>query len=121
MLSSTRFIRLEKSSGVENVEGLMFNVGIDPDNNHADPAAWPAGPSRWPRKCRACTGDGLPVTGSSPWKAEPSEGTLEIHALGDDNHFPGEMGVLVHRERMLILGPGHLGTCFPTCWGSFTC
>ena len=38
-----RCIRWVKFSGVENVEGLKFNVGVDPDNNHADPVSM----ARW--------------------------------------------------------------------------
>ena len=93
---------LGEVSGVENVEGLMFNVGIDPDNNHADPASWPADHPLAPQVPSMHWG----------WAAGyrfvaleggTSEGTLEIHALGDDNHTAGEMEVLAGIENGVLL------------------
>ena len=104
-------------SGVQNVESLKFHVGIDPDNNHADPAAWPADhplapqvPSMhwgWAAGYRFVALEGGTV-----------DGNLEIHALGDDNHFPGatevaafiENGMLVLDVEADIMGFFHLLT-----------
>lgn len=87
-------------SGVSNVEGLKFNVGIDPDNNHADPASWPAGHPLAPQVPSMHWG------WSAGYRFIALEGGAglngivnhEIHALGDDNHTPGEMGVLATME-----------------------
>jgi len=94
---------LGEVSGVDNVEALKFSVGIDPTNNHADPALWPEGhplalqvPSMhwgWSAGYRFVALEGA-----------ASGATLEIHALGDDNHMPGEMEVLASIENgMLVL------------------
>ena len=104
-------------SGVQNVESLKFHVGIDPDNNHADPASWPADHPLAPQVPSMHWG----------WAAGyrfvaleggTTNGTLEIHALGDDNHFSGEMevaavmenGVLVLDVEADVLGFFHLLT-----------
>ena len=104
-------------SGVQNVESLKFHVGIDPDNNHADPASWPADHPLAPQVPSMHWG----------WAAGyrfvaleggTADGTLEIHALGDDNHFPGETevaafvenGVLVLDVEADVLGFFHLLT-----------
>ncbi len=102
-------------SGVQSVESLKFHVGIDPENNHADPASWPADHPLAPQVPSMHWG----------WAAGyrfvaleggTTDGTLEIHALGDDNHFPGETevaafvenGVLVLDVEADILGFFHL-------------
>ena len=97
---------LGEVEGVENVEALKFFVGIDPDNNHADPAAWPAGHPLAPQVPSMHWG------WSAGYRFIALEGgagingviTHEIHALGDDNHFPGETEVVASIENgMLIL------------------
>ena len=84
-------------SGVNNVEALKFHVGIDPDNNHADPASWPADHPLAPQVPSMHWG----------WAAGyrfvaleggTADATLEIHALGDDNHYPGETEVAASIE-----------------------
>ncbi len=87
-------------SEVSNVEGLKFSVGIDPDNNHADPASWPAGHPLAPQVPSMHWG------WSAGYRFIALEGgagingviTHEIHALGDDNHTPGQMEVLATME-----------------------
>jgi hypothetical protein len=86
--------------GVSNVEALKFSVGIDPDNNHADPSAWPANHPLAPQVPSMHWG------WSAGYRFIAMEGGAgingvvahEIHALGDDNHFPGEMEVLATME-----------------------
>ena len=104
-------------SGVSNVELLKFNVGIDPDNNHADPASWPADHPLAPQVPSMHWG----------WAAGyrfvaleggTADATLEIHALGDGNHSPGETevaasienGTLVLDVEADVLGFFHLLT-----------
>ena len=88
---------LGSAEGVNNVELLKFTVGVDPENNHADPVLWnadhplaPQVPSMhwgWAAGYRFVALEG------------GSDGApLEIHALGDDNHTPGEMEVLASVE-----------------------
>ena len=115
MLSSTVHA-LGEVSGVENVEALMFHVGIDPDNNHADPAAWPADHPLAPQVPSMHWGWAagyrfIALEGGT------SEGNLEIHALGDDNHTPVkwrwpaiENGTLVLDVEGDVLGFFHLLT-----------
>lgn len=86
--------------GVANVEALRFSVGIDPENNHADPAAWPANHPLAPQVPSMHWG------WSAGYRFIAMEGGAgingivvhEIHALGDDNHFPGEMEVMATME-----------------------
>ena len=102
-------------SGVNAVEDLMFNVGIDPDNNHADPASWPADHPLAPQVPSMHWG----------WAAGyrfvaleggTADANLEIHALGDDNHYPGETEVAASIE------PACWSSMWrPTCSGSSTC
>ena len=104
-------------SGIQNVESLKFHVGIDSDNNHADPASWPADHPLAPQVPSMHWG----------WAAGyrfvaleggTTDGTLEIHALGDDNHFPSETevaafvenGVLVLDVEADVMGFFHLLT-----------
>lgn len=84
-------------SGVNSVEALKFHVGIDPDNNHADPASWPADHPLAPQVPSMHWG----------WAAGyrfvaleggTADANLEIHALGDDNHYPGETEVAASIE-----------------------
>jgi len=97
---------LGEVSGVDNVEALKFSVGIDPDNNHADPAAWPADHPLAPQVPSMHWGW---AAGYRFIALEGGAGvngviTHEIHALGDDNHFPGETEVVASIENgMLIL------------------
>lgn len=91
-------------SGVQNVEGLKFHVGIDPDNNHADPAAWPADHPLAPQVPSMHWG------WASGYRFIAIEGSAgaggvvvhEIHALGDDNHFAAEMDVLASIENGVL-------------------
>lgn len=91
---------LGEVEGVSNVESLKFNVGIDPDNNHADPVAWPSDHPLAPQVPSMHWG------WSAGYRFVALEGgagingiiTHEIHALGDNNHFPGEMEVLASME-----------------------
>lgn len=92
-------------SGVSNVEALKFSVGIDPENNHADPASWPNGHPLAPQVPSMHWG------WSAGYRFIAMEGgagingvvTHEIHALGDDNHTPGEMGVLATMEDGILM------------------
>ena len=96
---------LGEVSGVDNVEALKFFVGIDPDNNHADPAAWPSDHPLAPQVPSMHWG------WASGYRFVALEGGAgingviahEIHALGDDNHFPGEMGVLATIENGVLV------------------
>ena len=97
---------LGQVTGVESVEGLKFYVGVDPENNHADPAIWPADhplalqvPSMhwgWSGGYRFIALEGESVSNGAVGH--------EVHALGDDNHYSGETEVLSSIENgMLIL------------------
>ena len=96
---------LGEVSGVENVEGLKFNVGVDADNNHADPAQWPAGHPLAPQVPSMHWG------WASGYRFIALEGGAglngivghEIHALGDNNHTPGEMEVLATIENGVLM------------------
>lgn len=93
---------LGEVSGVDNVEALKFSVGIDPTNNHADPALWPEGHPL------ALQVPSMHWGWSAGYRFVALEGaadgaTLEIHALGDDNHMPGEMEVLASMENGLLV------------------
>ncbi|MCH1576694.1 MAG: hypothetical protein L7S67_10510, partial [Flavobacteriales bacterium] len=103
--------------GVENVELVKFTVGIDPENNHADPVLWNEGHPLAPQVPSMHWG------WSAGYRFIALEGasdgaTLEIHALGDDNHTPGNMealasvenGVLVLDIEADVLGFFHLLT-----------
>jgi len=97
---------LGEVEGVQNVEGLKFFVGVDPDNNEgSDPTLWsvdhplaPQVPSMhwgWAGYRFIALEGGAGINGIIPH---------EIHALGDDNHFPGETEVAASIENgMLIL------------------
>jgi hypothetical protein len=96
---------LGQVSGVDNVEALKFYVGVDPDNNHADPVSWPAGHPLAPQVPSMHWG------WSAGYRFIALEGGAgmnglvahEIHALGDDNHFPGEMQVMASVEDGVLL------------------
>lgn len=73
----------------EKIEAINFSVGVDPDNNHLDPASWPEShplapkdPSMhwgWTAGYRFVAFEG---------RAGESLGTkYEFHALGDKNYF----------------------------------
>ena len=96
---------LGQVSGVESVEGLKFFVGVDPENNHADPVLWPADhplalqvPSMhwgWSGGYRFIALEGESVSNGDVGH--------EIHALGDDNHYPGETEVLATIENGVLI------------------
>lgn len=96
---------LGEVSGVENVEGLKFSVGIDPENNHADPASWPNGHPLAPQVPSMHWG------WSAGYRFIALEGGAgingvvahEIHALGDDNHTPGQMEVAASVEDGVLI------------------
>ena len=103
--------------GVDNVELLKFTVGVDPTNNHADPVLWNADHPLAPQVPSMHWG------WSAGYRFIALEGgsdgsTLEIHALGDENHTPGEMevqasvedGVLVLDIEADVLGFFHMLT-----------
>ena len=97
---------LGEVEGVESVEALKFFVGIDPDNNHADPAAWPADHPLAPQVPSMHWGwaSGYRFIALEGGAGPTASVAHEIHALGDDNHFPGEMEVLATIENgMLVL------------------
>lgn len=74
---------------VDVVEEIHFHIGVDPDNNHADPASWPAGhplapvwPSMhwgWAAGYRFVAYEGKGGNGLSQ--------LCQLHGLGDDNYF----------------------------------
>lgn len=90
---------------VESVESLKFSVGIDPENNHADPATWPEAHPLAPQVPSMHWG------WSAGYRFIALEGGAgvnglvnhEIHALGDDNHFPGQMEVLATIENGVLV------------------
>lgn len=86
--------------GVSNVEGLKFNVGIDAANNHADPAQWPSNHPLAPQVPSMHWGwaGGYRFIALEGGAGVNGVVVHEIHALGDDNHTPGEMGVLATME-----------------------
>ena len=96
---------LGEVDGVENVEALKFFVGIDPDNNHADPAAWPADHPLAPQVPSMHWGwaSGYRFVALEGGSGADGDVAHEIHALGDDNHFPGEMEVLATIENGVLV------------------
>ena len=93
---------LGSAEGVQNVELLKFTVGIDPENNHADPVLWNEGHPLAPQVPSMHWG------WSAGYRFIALEGasdgaTLEIHALGDDNHTPGNMEVLASIEEGVLM------------------
>ena len=96
---------LGEVDGVENVEALKFFVGIDPDNNHADPAAWPADHPLAPQVPSMHWGwaSGYRFVALEGGAGADGDVAHEIHALGDDNHFPGEMEVLATIENGVLV------------------
>ena len=78
----------------ENIEMLAFNVGVDYENNHADPAAWPSDhplapqfPSMhwgWASGYRFLAIEGI----------ESNENQIfQVHGLGDQNYMTVELPV----------------------------
>ena len=96
---------LGEVSGVENVEGLKFNVGIDAENNHADPAQWPANHPLAPQVPSMHWGwaGGYRFIALEGGAGINGVVAHEIHALGDDNHTPGEMEVLATIENGVLM------------------
>lgn len=96
---------LGEVEGVDNVEGLKFFVGIDPENNHADPASWPNEHPLAPQVPSMHWG------WSAGYRFIALEGGAgingvvahEIHALGDDNHTPGQMEVVASVEEGVLM------------------
>lgn len=96
---------LGQVSGVENVEALKFNVGIDAENNHADPAQWPADHPLAPQVPSMHWGwaGGYRFIALEGGAGINGVVVHEIHALGDDNHTPGEMEVLASIEDGILM------------------
>jgi hypothetical protein len=96
---------LGEVSGVDNVEGLKFSVGIDPENNHADPASWPSGHPLAPQVPSMHWGWSAGYRFIALEGGAGINGAIahEIHALGDDNHTPGEMAVAASVEDGVLM------------------
>lgn len=98
---------LGQVEGVQNVEGLKFFVGVDPDNNAgADPTLWPADHPLYPQVPSMHWGWDFGYRFIALEGGAGANGLVvhEVHALGDDNHFPGETEVAAAIENgMLIL------------------
>ena len=98
---------LGEVEGVQNVEGLKFFVGVDPDNNAgADPTLWPADHPLYPQVPSMHWGWDFGYRFIALEGGAGANGLVvhEVHALGDDNHFPGETEVAASIENgMLIL------------------
>lgn len=92
-------------SGVEAVEGLKFYVGIDPNNNHADPATWPADHPLSPQVPSMHWGWSAGYRFIALEGGSGINGIIghEIHALGDGNHYPGEMEVVASIENGVLI------------------
>ena len=91
--------------GVDNVEGLKFSVGIDPENNHADPASWPNGHPLAPQVPSMHWGWSAGYRFIALEGGAGINGVIahEIHALGDDNHTPGQMEVAASIEDGVLM------------------
>lgn len=86
--------------GVSNVESLKFNVGVDAEYNHADPAQWPSDHPLAPQVPSMHWGwaGGYRFIALEGGAGVNGVVVHEIHALGDDNHTPGVMEVLATME-----------------------
>lgn len=96
---------LGEVEGVDNVEGLKFSVGIDPENNHADPASWPNGHPLAPQVPSMHWGWSAGYRFIALEGGAGINGVIahEIHALGDDNHTPGQMEVAASVEDGVLM------------------
>ena len=96
---------LGEVEGVDNVEGLKFSVGIDPENNHADPASWPNGHPLAPQVPSMHWGWSAGYRFIALEGGAGINGVIahEIHALGDDNHTPGQMEVAASIEDGVLM------------------
>lgn len=80
---------------INQVEGIVFHIGVDPDHNHLDPASWPLDHPLAPKHPSMHWG----------WNAgyrficfEGEGGSnynqgIELHGLGDDNYFRIELSL----------------------------
>jgi hypothetical protein len=81
---------------IDNVEAISFYIGVGPDVNHDDPAAWPVSHPLYPQNPSMHWG------WSSGYRFVALEGhsgpssaayIYEIHALGDNNYFQTSVAV----------------------------
>lgn len=81
---------------INQVEGVIFHIGVDADHNHLDPASWPTShplapkhPSMhwgWNSGYRFICFEGM---GGSSF----NQG-IELHGLGDDNYFAIDLDLI---------------------------
>jgi hypothetical protein len=73
---------------VENIEGIRFGVGVEPDANHLDPASYPAGHPlnyQFPSMHWGWT-SGYRFVAIEGFAGESLTTLWEVHALGDANY-----------------------------------
>jgi Secretion system C-terminal sorting domain len=89
---------------ITNVEAIRFHVGVDPDHNHEDPAAWP---NDHPL---ALQNPSMHWGWASGYRFLALEGSctasfnqlLQLHCLGDDNYFQTEIALAATAQNNTI-------------------
>ena len=73
---------------VNNIEGITFSVGVDPDHNHLDPASWPNGHPLAPHFPSMHWGwaAGYRFIALEGYAGSNLNQRVEIHGLGDSNY-----------------------------------
>ena len=73
---------------INNIEGITFSVGVDPEHNHLDPAAWPAGHPLAPQFPSMHWGwaAGYRFIALEGYSGTNLNQRVEIHGLGDSNY-----------------------------------
>ena len=93
---------------IDNVESISFYVGVGPDVNHEDPAAWPSDHPLYPQNPSMHWGWSsgyrfVAIEGN----AGPSSASnlFQIHALGDNNYFQAEVEISASADAGTIIIP----------------
>ena len=73
---------------VEEIEGIVFFIGVDPDHNHLDPTSWPSSHPLAPKSPSMHWGwaAGYRFVALEGFGGENLNHRLEIHGLGDKNY-----------------------------------
>lgn len=90
---------------LENLEGIRFHIGVDPDHNHLDPASFPMGHPLAPQAPSMHWGW---AAGYRFLAMEGESGSLlnqvfEIHGLGDANYYETNMEISPSVENDMLV------------------
>lgn len=106
--SQTTQINLGSLSGITNVEGITFAVGVNSPQNNQDPSQWPASHALSPKSPSMHWGwaSGYFFVALNGMGSPSLNQTVELHAMGNNNYFSQTIttgATLVNNEHIITI------------------